>query len=96
METLIHANIFFFITSIAVVILGILITIVLIYIATILADIKAISRLAKSETANIATDIHEIRGEIKDELRRGSSMIGSIIKIIQGLFRRRKSRNKSN
>lgn len=92
MESLIHADIFFFITTIIVIALGIILIIIFIYIAKILADIREISRIARSESEDIADDIHMIRSEVQSELRNGSSVIISIVKIIRSLFRRRKSR----
>ncbi len=92
METLIHADIFFFITSIATVIIGILLAITLVYIIKILIDIREISRIARSESKDLADDIHVIRNEVQSELNRGSSVVASLIRVIRGLFRRRKSR----
>ncbi len=92
MESLIHADIFFFITTFIVIVLGIILVIIFIYIGMILADIRAISRIARSESEDIADDIHMIRSEVQSELRKDSSIILSLIRIIRGLFRRRKSR----
>lgn len=92
MESLIHADIFFFITTVIVILLGIVLVVIFIYIALILVDIRAISRIARSESADIADDIHMIRSEVQSELRRGSSVIASLVRVIRGLFRRRKSR----
>ena len=92
MESLIHADIFFFITSIVAVILGILIAIILAYLVIILRDIREISRIARSETTDLADDIHTMRSEVHNQLRKNSSILTSIIYIIRGFFRRRKSR----
>jgi len=96
MESLIHADIFFFITTIIVVILGILFAVILFYIAKILADIREISRIARSESGDIAEDIKHIRQEVNDELQSGSSIIFSLIKVIRNLFRYRRTNNRSN
>ena len=92
METLIHADIFFLISTIILVIFGILGIIISIYITKIIIDIREISRIARNETSDISGDIHMIRREVHGELSRGSSVVVSIIKIIRGLFRRRKPR----
>lgn len=92
MESLIHADIFFFVTTVIVILLGIILIVVFVYIAKILADIREISRIARSESADIADDIHMIRSEVQAELRRGSSIVASLARVIRGLFRRRKSR----
>lgn len=96
MESLIHADIFFFITTIIVIILGIFFAIILFYIAKILADIREISRIARDGSADIAEDIKLIRKEVNDELLGGSSIIFSLIKVIRSLFRHRKTTSRSN
>jgi len=96
MESLIQADIFFFITTIVVIVLGILSAIILFYITTILADIREISRIARSESEGIAEDIKHIRQEVNDELQRGPSIIFSLIKVIRNLFRYRRANNRSN
>lgn len=93
MENLIQADIFFFITTIVVVTFGILISIALLYFIKILADIREISRVARNESADIASDIQGIRREVKDEFRKNSSVLFSIIQIMRTLFRRRKNHN---
>ena len=92
MESLIHADIFFFITTIVTIVIGVLLAVILVYIAKILIDIREISRIARSESKDLADDIHNIRIEVQSELNKGSSVIASLFKIIRGLFRRRKSR----
>lgn len=92
MESLIHADIFFFITTIIAIILGILLAVVLSYIIKILADIKEISNIARVETTDMAEDIHNIRDEVRSEFRKNSSVIASLFSIFGSLFRLRKSR----
>lgn len=92
METLIHADIFFFVTTIIAIVLGILLIVILIILIKIMADIREISHIARNETTELASDIHEIREEVTGELRRGSSIIVSLARVIQGLFRRRNAR----
>jgi hypothetical protein len=67
METLIHADIFFFVTTIVVVIVGIALTIALIYLAKVLRDIKAITREVKEETILFRQDIGNLRNDIRRE-----------------------------
>lgn len=59
------ADIFFFITSVSVVTLTILLAWVLVYIIGVLRDLKDVSRTVKKETKNIADDISELRSDIK-------------------------------
>ena len=92
MESLIHADIFFFITTIITIVLGILFSIVLVYIIKILIDIREISRIARIETIDMAEDIHSIRNEVRSQFEKNSSVIASLISIFSSLFRLRKSR----
>ncbi len=82
MDTLIHADIFFFVTTIVVIFIGILLVIILAYIATIVADIKKISALVRKESAEIALDIKDIRNEIRDDIMSGASSATKIFSII--------------
>ncbi|MDO8430551.1 MAG: hypothetical protein Q7S72_00985 [Candidatus Taylorbacteria bacterium] len=92
MDSIIHADIFFFVTTIVAIVLGIIISIVLIYLAIILADIREISRIARRESEEIGQDIENIRSEVYDQLKKNSSVITSIVGIMRGFFRRRKTR----
>ncbi len=67
MDTLIHADIFFFVTTIAVVIVTIALTVALIYLAKVLSDIKEITRQVKEETTLFRGDIADLRSDIARE-----------------------------
>lgn len=60
-------DIFFFITSVAVVLLTVLLAVLVIYIIKISNDIKYISGKAKNEADFIAQDLSELRQNIKDK-----------------------------
>lgn len=65
MTELVHADIFFFITSIAVVVISILMVIALIYVIRIIKDLSHISDLARKESEEIAKDVKEFREDIR-------------------------------
>ena len=67
METIMKSEIFFFITSIAVVILTILIGIIAAYLIRILRNVDDISAKAKEEAALIKEDVADLRQNIRDE-----------------------------
>ncbi|HUC01744.1 MAG TPA: hypothetical protein VMA75_02465 [Candidatus Paceibacterota bacterium] len=90
MDTLIHADIFFFVTTIVVVIVGIALTIALIYLAKVLSDIKDITRQVKEETVLFRNDIKDLRGDIKKE---GFRMERFMI-FIKNLFKKTSARSK--
>jgi len=65
MQNLIQSDIFFFITSIAVVIVTISILVMLWYIIRILKNIKDVSEIVKRETVFFSGDLSGIRKKIK-------------------------------
>jgi ABC-type multidrug transport system fused ATPase/permease subunit len=97
MQTLIHADIFFFVTTIAVVLVTLVAVIVLIYIIFILKDIRELSRTIKKEGQEIMEDVHVFRQETKEEakysMKNNSSTAAAFFNLIANLFARRKSQN---
>lgn len=67
MDTLIHADIFFFITSIAVILVTSALVVVLIYLIQILKDFKQVSHRVKEETGLLSQDLAQLRSEIRKE-----------------------------
>jgi len=92
MDTLVHADIFFFITSIAVVIGGLLIAIILIYGILIFRDLLAISNEVKREAELIGMDIDQAREHIKKQGAKYSSMFDFLKGIFMGKFRSSKKK----
>lgn len=67
MDSFIHADIFFFITSVAVVLVTALVVIILVYLVRILRDAKSVTNKVKEETELISEDINELRAKTKKE-----------------------------
>jgi membrane protein implicated in regulation of membrane protease activity len=67
MNDILHANIFFFITSVAVVVLAILGAVALYYILGILKNIRNISDRAERGSEILAGDMEHLRENIKEE-----------------------------
>lgn len=67
MENIIHADIFFFITSIAVIIFTICLVIITFYITRILSDMKRISKTMAEEGNKIVNDIDDMRRKAREE-----------------------------
>lgn len=65
MDSLLKSDIFFFITSVVVIIIGIGVVIVVSYIVNILRDVKDVSKTVKEETEEIAGDISQLRTKVK-------------------------------
>lgn len=67
MDTLIQADIFFFITSIAVILVAILVIVLLAYGVKIARTVSSIATTIKEESENVIEDIAELRGRVKEE-----------------------------
>ena len=67
MDTLIQADIFFFITSIAVIVLTLLLIALLAYGVKIARTIASIANTVKEEGENVIEDIADLRGRVKEE-----------------------------
>jgi uncharacterized protein YoxC len=59
-------DVFFFVATVAVVILALLLAVLIIYIIKISRDIKYISQKAKSEADLIAQDLSDLRENVKE------------------------------
>lgn len=62
-----QADIFFFITSIAVIVLTLLLIVLLTYAVKIARTISSITETIKKESENVVEDIAELRGRVKEE-----------------------------
>ena len=67
MNEVLHANIFFFITSVAVILVTIFIAWGLYYIVGILKNVRDITERVDQETIELGADIKALRATIKEE-----------------------------
>lgn len=95
MNNLIHADIFFFITTIIAVILGILFIFVLYYVISILRKFKQIAEKIKQESDNVAEDIENLRAKMKEDGLKFSFLVGMFSKILKFRNLRKTSSRKS-
>lgn len=86
METLLKADVFFFVTTVAVVCVSAAIVVIAVYLTRILKQVFKISEKAKSEADNIVADVRELRTAIREE--------GSKLKSISELLTRFAPRKK--
>jgi xanthine/uracil permease len=91
MDTLIHADIFFFVTTIAVVLITALFIVAILYIVRILNDLHYISKVVRTETDHLAEDFEEIRDRLKRE-----GLFSGLANLITGLIGRRRQRSNRN
>lgn len=75
MDTVMKSEIFFFITSIAVVVLTILVGVVIAYLIRILRNVDDISEKAKEETALIKEDVAELRQNLREQGIKAKSFV---------------------
>ncbi len=87
-NTLVKADIFFFVTTIAVVLLTIILSIIMFYLISILRYVRHISQIAKDQAEEISDDIDDLRSDIKTK---GASL-ASIFDFLGSLTRKRVSR----
>ena len=76
MSTLIHADVFFFVTTFAVIAVAIALTVALIYLAKALSDIKEITGQLKEETRLFRSDIADLRAGVRKEGFRLEAIFG--------------------
>jgi competence protein ComGC len=90
-EQIAQSNIFFFVTTIAVVILSVLLAVVLVLLIRILKNIKEVSETVKSEGKNIVEDIAGFRSSLKEK---GKSMSGLATLLAGAAFIKKKATKK--
>ena len=65
MDTLIHADIFFFVTTIAVVVITIALTVLIVYLVKVFRNVREITNMVSEETILLRRDIGDLRSEIR-------------------------------
>lgn len=66
-ESLIHADIFFFVSTIALVVICIGIAVALFYVIKILRNVREVTDRVKAESAEIVADVKRFRAALKEE-----------------------------
>ena len=66
-QDLIHANIFFFVTTIAVVIIALSAVVITVYAVRILTNMYDFSKRIKEEGSSIMDDVSELRASLREE-----------------------------
>ena len=97
MDTLVQADIFFFITTIAIVVVTIAILIALFFFIQILRDVRYTSKRIREETDKIVSDVGDLREFVKREGKRAinlKELASGVLRIFQGKKRARKAKPK--
>jgi len=95
METLVQADIFFFITAIAVVLGTLAFLIIAWYTVQILRDVREISMKAKDAAGKLETDFDILRTEMKRKGNKASAIADMVLAFLSSLVPRpRKKKSK--
>ena len=92
-EQIAQSNIFFFVTTVSVVILSVLLAIVLIQIIRILRTVKEVSDTVKEEGKNIVSDISFLRNSFKEKSKSFSSL--ATLAGVMGIIKKKASKKKA-
>lgn len=66
-ESLIHADIFFFVSTIALVVIAVLLSIAAVYLIRILRDASEVSEKFREEGGEIVSDLKKLRANLREE-----------------------------
>jgi chromate transport protein ChrA len=78
MESLIHADIFFFIASTGFILVTIVLIVVLYYIFKLVKAVNKIVKIVHEESIVVIDDINEVRGKIKEKAQTLNMLLGAI------------------
>jgi predicted PurR-regulated permease PerM len=96
MNDILHANIFFFITSVATVLIALLVSIILFYIARIMRDISDIVRKLNNASKDLERDFQDLRSEIKNEGAKLRSVVDVVLGFALSRIQKRTARKSKN
>jgi ABC-type bacteriocin/lantibiotic exporter with double-glycine peptidase domain len=94
MDTLIHADIFFFISTIALVFISLGLVIAIIYLIKILRDVSEVSHKVKEESIEIIDNVKTLRTDIKREGFRFASLLSFFTAMFKKRRRSKKEKEK--
>ena len=94
MDTLIHADIFFFVTTIAVVVVTIALTVLVVYLVKVFRNVRKITDMVSEETILLRRDIGDLRNELR---ARGTRAAGALdwLERFFGAAKKSRSRKRS-
>jgi hypothetical protein len=78
MESVAQMNIFFFVTTLVVVVVGVLAAVFLVYAIRFVRDAYIIAEIIREEAVDIIDDIDVFRRGVKDKAERLSGLLGVI------------------
>lgn len=89
MESVLKSDVFFFITSLSVIVLTIGLVVILVYVIRILRNVDDVSETIKEESVHIREDLHEMRRGAKAAIPAGlRRFLGRMLGARRGTKRR--------
>jgi len=91
MDDFLKMDIFFGVTSVAVVVISVLLVMVLIRLLRILKTVDEVSEIVQEEAQEIRDDIREVRTQVKREAVKAGQLLGLFSGFVKPKARRKKS-----
>jgi len=91
MDDFLKMDIFFGVTTVAVVVVSALLVMVLIRLLRILKTVDEVSEIVQEEAAEIRDDIREVRAQVKRETVKAGQLLGLLSGFVKPKARRKKS-----
>ncbi len=88
METLVKADLFFFVTTIAVIIGSILIAVIFVYVIRILRNVTHVTERVVEESDRIIEDVEVLRSNVKKK----GIILGGLFKLFTNKFKNKKNK----
>lgn len=82
MSELVHADIFFFITAVAVMLLTTIFAVALVYVVWILRDVRAIVARMRRASESLESDLNSLRQEVKQEGYKARALVDMVLGFI--------------
>ncbi len=92
MNDILHANIFFFISSVATVLLAVLVSVILFYVARIVRDVSEIVAKVNKASTDIEHDFQDLRSEIKHEAVKVRAIVDVVLGFALSRMQKRTAR----
>ena len=92
METLVHADIFFFVTPCVVVVVGLAFTVALIYLVKVLRQVREVIQEVKEEVILVRGDIKQCR----ENVQQSGWKLKAFVEMVKNIFTFKRSKTKSD
>jgi hypothetical protein len=96
MNDFIHADIFFVVTTVVVIVVGLVFTIALIYLIQILRRVRDVAEQIREETILFREDVHELRDSVKREGFKIKNLLNFFQNVVKNFLPNIKKSRKKN